>query len=354
MRALWAARRAVPAAAAGRRRMSSPAVSALFDGIRGGDRASLARGITLVESTRADHRQQARELVAACVKVERPRALRIGLTGTPGVGKSTFIEALGMLLLRKGHRVAVLAVDPSSSRSGGSILGDKTRMQELSVAEGAYVRPSPSRGTLGGVARSTLDSIVLAEASGYDVCIVETVGVGQSETIVADMVDMFVLLLQPGSGDELQGVKRGIMELADLVVVNKADGALELAAKLTRTEIVNALHLMLPRRQSWTPKVLRASATTGHNLDRVWATVERFFEGLRSSGEWDALRAEQQRKWMWREVSHLLVAALERNPDVRSFARALEADVLRGTAAPGAAAELIVDRFLSSRQGSCE
>ncbi|KAJ1723258.1 hypothetical protein LPJ61_005842 [Coemansia biformis] len=330
--------------------MATATVQTLFEGIRRGDRASLARGITLVESTRADHRQQARELVAACVGVERPRSLRIGLTGTPGVGKSTFIETLGMMLIRKGHRVSVLAVDPSSARSGGSILGDKTRMQELSVAEGAYVRPSPSRGTLGGVARNTLDSIILAEASGYDVCLVETVGVGQSETMVADMVDMFVLLMQPGSGDELQGVKRGIMELADLVVVNKADGPLELAAKLTRTEVLNALHLMLPRRPSWTPKVVRASATTGHNLDRVWSTVLRFFDELRASGEWDKLRAEQQRKWMWREVSHLLLAALDRDPAVRACARSLEAGVLGGTVAPSAAAEQIVDRFLVPRR----
>ncbi|KAJ1836772.1 hypothetical protein LPJ73_007619, partial [Coemansia sp. RSA 2703] len=256
-----------------KRRILTGKAQALFEGITRGDRMSLARAITLVESSRADHRKQAGALVSACSRVQRPKTLRIGLTGTPGVGKSTFIESLGMLLLRKGHRVSVLAVDPSSARSGGSILGDKTRMQDLSVAEGAFVRPSPSRGSLGGVARNTMDSIILAEAAGFDVCLVETVGVGQSETMVADVVDMFILLLQPGSGDELQGVKRGIMELADLVVINKADGALELPAKLTRSEINNALHLMVPRRTAWAPKCLRASAVTGYNLERVWDTV---------------------------------------------------------------------------------
>ncbi|KAJ2781515.1 hypothetical protein H4R18_002841 [Coemansia javaensis] len=327
----------------------APVVRALFEGICRGDRAALARGITLAESTRDDHRRQARELVAACAAVQRPRALRIGLTGTPGVGKSTFIEALGMRLLRRGHRLSVLAVDPSSARSGGSILGDKTRMQDLSAADGAYVRPSPSRGTLGGVARGTLDAIILAEATGYDVCLVETVGVGQSETMVADMVDMFVLLMQPASGDELQGVKRGIMELADLIVINKADGPLELAAALTRTEIANALHLMLPRRPAWTPKVLRASAATGHNLDRVWATVLRYFDALRATGDWDALRAEQRRKWMWREVTHQLRAALDRDPAARACAQSLEADVLAGAVPPGAAADHIVARFLANK-----
>ncbi|KAJ2291724.1 hypothetical protein IW141_002464 [Coemansia sp. RSA 355] len=323
-------------------------VEALVAGIRQGDRASLARGITLVESTRSDHQQEARKLVSECIKIPRPRSLRIGLTGTPGVGKSTFIESLGMRLLQKGHRVSVLAVDPSSTRSGGSILGDKTRMQELSAASNAYVRPSPNRGSLGGVARNTLDSIILTEACGFDVCLVETVGVGQSETMVSDMVDMFVLLMQPGSGDELQGVKRGIMELADLVVVNKADGAMELAAKLTRSEIVNALHLMIPRRESWSPKVVRASAATGYNLDRVWSTVLHYFDKLEKSGEWDALRADQRRKWMWREVSHLLLARLDRNPASHKIAQLLEADVLNGSIPAGVAAEQIVSKFLSN------
>ncbi|KAJ1642889.1 hypothetical protein J3B02_002103 [Coemansia erecta] len=319
-------------------------VLTLFEGIVKGDRASLSRGITLVESTRLDHRKQARELVSACARLERPRSLRIGLTGTPGVGKSTFIEAFGMLLLSKGHG----AVDPSSSRSGGSILGDKTRMQDLSVAQGAYVRPSPSRGSLGGVARSTMESIILAEASGYDICLVETVGVGQSETMVADMVDMFVLLLQPGSGDELQGVKRGIMELADLIVINKADGALEIPAKLTRTEIANALHLMVPRRKSWNPKCVRASAVTGYNLDRVWTLIQGYFDGLRLSGEWDSLRAGQQSKWMWREVHNLLMARINDDPDTRGFAETLKADVANGSVPPSVAAEQIVEMFLSS------
>ncbi|KAJ1931730.1 hypothetical protein GGF37_007292, partial [Kickxella alabastrina] len=240
------------------------------------------------------------------------------------------------------------AVDPSSARSGGSILGDKTRMQDLSVATEAYVRPSPSRGSLGGVARNTLDSIILTEASGFDICLVETVGVGQSETMVSDMVDMFILLLQPGSGDELQGVKRGIMELADLIIINKADGNLELPAKLTRAEITNALHLMIPRRKSWTPKCLRASAATGYNLERVWGSIEKYFEGLRESGEWDGLRAAQQEKWMWREVNHLLMGRINADEAVRAFAKSLEENVRSGEIPPGIAAERVVDKFLSS------
>ncbi|KAJ2648807.1 hypothetical protein IWW40_003607 [Coemansia sp. RSA 1250] len=318
---------------------------ALAEGIRRGDRACLARGITLVESTRADHRRQARELVTLCMQVERPRALRIGLTGTPGVGKSTFIEALGMQLVGRGHRVAVLAVDPSSARSGGSILGDKTRMQELSCSPSAFVRPSPSRGTLGGVAQSTLDSIVLAEAGGYDVCLVETVGVGQSETMVAGMVDMFVLLVQPASGDELQGVKRGIMELADLLVVTKAD-ALQLPAKLTRSELASSLRLLLPRRSFWSPKCIRASAVTKFNLDRVWSTILFYFEKLQESGEWDAMRAGQRQKWMWQQVSHLLLERLRCHQETQSFAQSLEQSVLSGSLPSGVAAEQIVDRFL--------
>ncbi|KAJ2088204.1 hypothetical protein IW138_004376 [Coemansia sp. RSA 986] len=329
--------------------ITSPKVQKLFEGIKEGNRGSLSRGITLVESTRSDHREQARELVAACARVtQRTRAMRIGLTGTPGVGKSTFIEAFGMMLVNKGHRVSVMAVDPSSKRSGGSVLGDKTRMQELSVADGAYVRPSPSRGTLGGVARNTLDSIILAEASGYDICLVETVGVGQSETMVSEMVDMFILLMQPGSGDELQGVKRGIMELADLVVINKADGALASAARQTRTYIMNALHLMIPRKATWTPKAIRASAVTGHNLDRVWDSIQRYFKVLDESGEWSALRREQQKKWMWREVTNLLLNWLEKNPETKEYSNMLEAEVASGRLPPAVAAEQIVTSFLNS------
>ncbi|KAJ2215753.1 hypothetical protein EV179_001977 [Coemansia sp. RSA 487] len=332
-----------------RRWITSPKVQKLFEGIKEGNRGSLSRGITLVESTRSDHREQARELVAACARVtQRTRAMRIGLTGTPGVGKSTFIEAFGMMLVNKGHRVSVMAVDPSSKRSGGSVLGDKTRMQELSVADGAYVRPSPSRGTLGGVARNTLDSIILAEASGYDICLVETVGVGQSETMVSEMVDMFILLMQPGSGDELQGVKRGIMELADLVVINKADGALASAARQTRTYIMNALHLMIPRKATWTPKAIRASAVTGHNLDRVWDSIQRYFKVLDESGEWSALRREQQKKWMWREVTNLLLNWLEKNPETKEYSNMLEAEVASGRLPPAVAAEQIVTSFLNS------
>src|SRR3954469_22841568 len=270
-----------------------------------GDRRALARAITMAESTRADHRAEAEALLAE-VLPHVGGAVRVGISGAPGAGKSTFIEALGTHLIDRNvpggdHRVAVLAVDPSSTRSGGSILGDKTRMEQLTRSRHAFVRPSPTGGTLGGVARRTREAMLLCEAAGFDVVLVETVGVGQSEVKVAAMVDLFLVLVAPGGGDELQGLKRGIMELADLVVVNKADGELAAVAAHTAADYAAALHLVRPRSQAWTPRVLTCSALTGTGIQEVWDAVVEFREAV--STELPALRAAQSREWMWSEVT---------------------------------------------------
>jgi LAO/AO transport system kinase len=317
----------------------------LADAIRAGDRRSLARAITLVESTRADHRAEAVALLDELLPATGG-SVRVGISGAPGAGKSTFIEALGLHLLDHGHRLAVLAVDPSSSRSGGSILGDKTRMEMLSRRAEAFIRPSPSGGTLGGVARRTREALLLCEAAGHDVVLVETVGVGQSEVAVAGMVDVFVLLLSPGAGDDLQGVKRGIVELADIVVVNKADGDLAAAAERTAADYANALHFLRSRTEGWEVRVERASALLGEGIDRVWSSIEAHEAMLTASGALDARRAEQARDWMWSEVNDGLVDALASDPAVAAEMRALEADVQAGTVSPTAAAQRILRRFL--------
>lgn len=311
--------------------------------IRDGSRRALARAITLVESTRPDHREQAQALLTALM-ADTGRSIRIGLSGAPGVGKSTFIEAFGTALTEQGHKVAVLAVDPSSTRTGGSILGDKTRMEELARNPDAFIRPSPSGGTLGGVARRTREAMLLTEAAGYDVVLVETVGVGQSETAVADMVDMFLLLLSPGGGDELQGIKRGIMELADLVVVNKADGELEKAAKRAQGEYRAALHLMRPKSKHWTPRVLTASALTGKGLDAVWDQVTGYRSALQAAGEFDANRAAQAKAWMWSEIDDRLKERFRAAN--REAVAEQEAAVVEGRTPPGKAARDLLDLFL--------
>ena len=276
------------------------------------------------------------------------RAIRLGLSGAPGVGKSTFIEALGTHCTGLGHKVAVLAVDPSSARTGGSILGDKTRMEELSRNPGAFIRPSPSGGTLGGVARRTREAMLLAEAAGFDVILVETVGVGQSETAVADMVDMFVLLQSPGGGDELQGIKRGIMELADLIVVNKADGALEKPAKLAQTEYFSALGLMRPKWESWTVEVLLTSALTGKGISEVWDAVCTFEDHMMESGELAAHRAAQARAWMWSEIREGLIDAFKTAPGPAALIPDLEDEVAAGRITPSMAAEQLLSAFQKS------
>ncbi len=308
-----------------------------------GDRRALARAITLAESTRADHRDEAEALLAE-VLPHTGNAIRIGISGAPGAGKSTFIEALGLHVVAEGHRVAVLAVDPSSTRSGGSILGDKTRMEQLTRSPDAFVRPSPTRGTLGGVARRTREALLLCEAAGFDTVLVETVGVGQSEVAVAAMVDMFLVLVAPAGGDELQGLKRGIMELADLVVVNKADGDLAAAAAATASDYASALHLLRPRSAEWFARVVTCSALEGTGVPEVWAAVEEFRTA--SAGALPQRRAEQAREWLWSEITESLTDALRADPAVADLARQLESAVAAGTTTPTAAARTILDAFL--------
>jgi LAO/AO transport system kinase len=323
-----------------------PDAEALARGIREGSRTALARGITLVESSRADHQEIAQRLLADLLP-ETGKAVRLGLSGAPGVGKSTFTEAFGQFLTGQGLKVAVLAIDPSSARTGGSILGDKTRMELLARDPNAFIRPSPSGGTLGGVARRTREAMLLAEAAGYDVVIIETVGVGQSETAVADMVDMFLLLLSPGGGDELQGIKRGIMELADLIVVNKADGDLIPAAKRAQLEYKTALHLMRPKNAAWTAHVLLASALKGEGLDEVWQAAKDHHEALLGAGELERLRAAQARAWMWTEIREGLLGALKADARAGQLIPVLEADVAEGRVTPTAAARRLLELVLN-------
>ena len=317
----------------------------LAERIRKGERVALARAITLVESSRADHQRAAQELLALILP-DTGRAIRLGLSGAPGVGKSTFTEAFGTFLTGRGHKVAVLAIAPSAARSGGSILGDKTRMEMLARDPNAFIRPSPAGRTLGGVARRTREAMLLVEAAGYDVVLIETVGVGQSETSVADMVDMFVLLLSPGGGDELQGIKRGIMELADLVVVNKADGDLIPAARRAALEYKAALHLMRPKNPYWTPEVRLASALKGEGLEDIWEAVRRHRGALSDGGEIERVRAAQARAWMWTEIREGLFAALKANEAAARLIPALEAEVEAGLATPTAAARRLLALIL--------
>jgi len=311
-----------------------------------GDRAALARAITLVESTREDHRRQAEALIEH-VLPQSGRSIRLGISGSPGVGKSTFIEAFGQTIIAQGHRVAVLAVDPSSRRTGGSILGDKTRMQELSRAPEAFIRPSPSGGTLGGVARRTREAIVLCEAAGFDVILVETVGVGQSETTVADMTDLFMLLLSPAGGDELQGIKKGVVELADLIVVNKADGDLLPTAQRTVADYRGALRLIRPLSPSWTPEVLAASSLSQDGVGAVWETVKRHQQILEASGEKHARRGEQAQTALWADLGDSLLEALKRRPEIAARIPEIEAGVRSGALMPTAGARRLLELFLA-------
>jgi LAO/AO transport system kinase len=315
----------------------------LAEGVGRGDRRSLARAITLAESTRPDDRHRAEALIEALLPLTG-RAARIGISGTPGVGKSTFIEAFGGFLTARGHKVAVLAVHPSSRRSGGSILGDKTRMETLARDRHAFIRPSPAGGTLGGVARRTREAMLLCEAAGFDVVLVETVGVGQSETAVADLVDLFLLLLGPAAGDDLQGIKRGIMELADLIVVNKADGDLKPAANRAAAEVKSALHLLRPKWPQWQPPVLLASAAEKTGIDAVWSAIERFRAALGPA--LDSHRTDQARAWLWREVGDTLIDTLRADPNVQRDLAAVELAVAEGRLSPGAGARRLIGAFL--------
>ncbi|MGB3811294.1 MAG: methylmalonyl Co-A mutase-associated GTPase MeaB [Parvibaculum sp.] len=324
--------------------------AALAARIRAGERTALARGITLVESSRADH-QEAAQAMLTLLLPDTGKAVRLGLSGTPGVGKSTFIEAFGMFLTARGHKVAVLAIDPSSTRTGGSILGDKTRMELLARDPNAFIRPSPSGGTLGGVARRTREAMLLTEAAGFDVVLIETVGVGQSETAVADMVDMFLLLLSPGGGDELQGIKRGIMELADLVIVNKADGDLIPAAKRAAMEYKSALHLMRPKTSHWRPEVLLASALKNEGIAEIWAAVKAHREAMSGPGELARQRADQAAAWMWTEIREGLFASLKQNKDAAHLIPVLEAQVHAGTMTPTVAARRVLELVFGTDKG---
>jgi LAO/AO transport system kinase len=324
-----------------RRRLGVPDYVA---GVRGGDRAVLSRAITLIESRRPEHRADAEALLEALLPLAGG-SRRVGITGVPGVGKSTFIEALGTRLTAAGRKVAVLAVDPSSSRTGGSILGDKTRMPELAADPNAFIRPSPSAGALGGVARMTRETLLLCEAAGFDVVLVETVGVGQSETMVADMVDLFLALMLPGAGDELQGIKKGLIELADMIAVNKADGDNRLRAALAVNHYRAALHIVEPRTATWRPPVLAVSAMTGEGIDALWAEVERHRELLTASGELAANRTAQQVRWFWSMLDGRLVDRFRTAPAVAALLPALEQDVAAGRTTPTLAVERALAAF---------
>jgi len=312
-------------------------VEALAEAVRSGDRTELSRAITLIESTRPDHREQAQQLLLGLLPYTGG-ALHVGITGVPGSGKSTTIEALGTKLTDNGHRVAVLAVDPSSTRTGGSILGDKTRMARLAVNADAYVRPSPTSGNLGGVARATRETIVLLEAAGFDVILIETVGVGQSEVAVANMVDCFVFLTLARTGDQLQGIKKGVLELADIVVVNKADGEHATEAKSAARELTMALRLIYPRETLWRPPVLTMSALEGTGLQELWDTVLRHRDVMTESGEFEAKRRQQHVDWMWSMVRDTVLDRILSDPAVKGIRAEVERQVRDGelTAALGA------------------
>jgi LAO/AO transport system kinase len=314
--------------------------SDLASGIRAGDRATLARAITLIESKRADHRKTAHLLVQELL-VRTGKAVRLGITGAPGAGKSTTIDALGTNLTAQGHKVAVLAVDPSSTRTGGSILGDKTRMSCLAVDPNAFIRPSPSSGTLGGVAAKTRETMLLCEAAGYDVLIVETVGVGQSETTVADMTDFFLVLMVAGAGDELQGLKKGIVELADMIAVNKSDGDNIGRARVAAADYRAALHILAPRSLNWSPPVITYSALTGDGISGLWSQVMAHKVKMTGSGELAERRRDQQVKWMWTMLEERLTARLRGDSAVRAKLRQAEAAVAAGKLAPTLAVEEI-------------
>jgi LAO/AO transport system kinase len=318
--------------------MKSPDPELLIDGVLSGDRRMLSKAITLIESALASHQEAARRMLSELL----PRtgaAVRLGITGVPGVGKSTFIESFGTMLVREGHRVAVLAVDPSSARSGGSVMADKTRMEKLSVEPRAFIRPSPSGGTLGGVARKTRETMLVCEAAGYDVIIVETVGVGQSETTVASMVDFFLVLLLAGAGDELQGLKKGILELADALAINKADGANLGAARKAAKVFELALHLLQPASPRWTPPVLTCSAREMTGIDTIWQTVLKHRAVFSASHELEEKRRRQAADWMWSLVDEGLKERFIRQPDIKKQLPRTLREVERGTLAPTAAAE---------------
>lgn len=319
---------------------SLPSVATLATGILKGNRTLLARAITLVESSLPEHQELAQQLLLELLP-HTGKAQRVGITGVPGVGKSTTIENLGLYLTSKGHKLAVLAVDPSSSLSGGSILGDKTRMQDLSIDSNAFIRPSPTSGTLGGVTKKTRETMALCEAAGFDVILIETVGVGQSETMVSEMVDFFLCMMLPGAGDELQGIKKGILEIADLIAVNKADGENEIPAKLAASQYRSALHILTPQSPNWTPPVMTISGLTGQGLEEMWAQVTKHRQALTDSGEWKTRRRNQAVKWMHDMVEDRLLARLRDNSVLVKFIEDCEGQVRSGQLTASLAAQKI-------------
>jgi LAO/AO transport system kinase len=336
-----------PRSVAGPIRRRELTVAEYVDGVRTGNRTVLARTITLIESNSERHLETAQQVLAELIP-HSGRAHRIGITGVPGVGKSTFIETFGTMLTGEGRRVAVLAIDPSSGISGGSILGDKTRMIRLSTDPNAFVRPSPTAGTLGGVARKTRESMLVCEAAGFDVVLVETVGVGQSETVVAEMTDFFLALMLPGAGDELQGIKRGLLELTDMIAVNKADGDNLTKARRAAREYRNALHSMAAR-AGWQPRVALCSAVTGMGLDEIWTAIREHHEQLDASGELEARRRAQLLRWMDAMIEEQLRVALREHPAVRRIWGEVEGAVREGRTPPTSGARQILEAFLGER-----
>ena len=328
--------------------MAALTVEQHVEGVLAGDPAVLARTITLLESSSPARRADAQAVLAQLLP-HSGGSLRVGITGVPGVGKSTFIDQLGLNLVDAGHKVAVLAVDPTSSRTGGSILGDKTRMERLSVSPGAFIRPSPAGATLGGVTRATRETVLVCEAAGFDVVLVETVGVGQSETVVADMVDFFLVLMLSGAGDDLQGIKKGILELADMIAVNKADGDNETRAQLAASDYRMALHLMTPASTTWTPPVLTCSGLSNTGLDELWRQVEIFREKTGATGEFEDRRRAQQVRWMWSMLDERLRDDLRSRPHLEQLLADLESQVRSGSVTATTAVDAVWDAYVADR-----
>ena len=328
--------------------MAALTVEQHVEGVLSGDPAVLARTITLLESSSPARRTDAQAVLAQLLP-HSGGSLRVGITGVPGVGKSTFIDQLGLNLVEAGHKVAVLAVDPTSSRTGGSILGDNTRMERLSVSPGAFIRPSPAGATLGGVTRATRETVLVCEAAGFDVVLVETVGVGQSETVVADMVDFFLVLMLSGAGDDLQGIKKGILELADMIAVNKADGDNETRAQLAASDYRMALHLMTPASTTWTPPVLTCSGLSNTGLDELWRQVEIFREKTGATGEFEDRRRAQQVRWMWSMLDERLRDDLRSRPHLEHLLASLEAQVRSGSVTATTAVDAVWDSYVADR-----